>query len=164
MTTSKFVAAGRVPALFAVLFAALFWSCKSQPAPSVQSYADISGVLWYLTEVEAGGGKTALDRQSLEADGLGDAYTLEFADDGISGKAAPNRYRSAFKARDGRNFSLLPTVSTLMASSIGIDGITEGEYFRCLERTASWELTGAGLELRSAPGTGEDITLRFSRY
>jgi hypothetical protein len=99
----------------------------------------------------------------MAANGLGDIYILQLTEEGINGKAAPNRYFTTFEIRHNRDYRLRPIVGTLMAANINIGGLMENEYYWYLQRTTHWEIVNDGLELYAKPNPAEDIVMRYTK-
>jgi hypothetical protein len=126
-------------------------------------YGDIMNVVWQLSEIRISYGKTELNRWAMEANGLADIYILQLTEEGISGKAAPNRYFTTFEIMHNRDYRLRPIVGTLIAANINIGGLMENEYYWYLQRTTHWEIINNGLELYAKPSPGEEIVMRYTR-
>jgi drug/metabolite transporter (DMT)-like permease len=127
------------------------------------SYEDITNVIWQLSQIRISYGKTELDRLAMAANGLADIYILQLTEEGINGKAAPNRYFTTFELRHNHDFRLRPIVGTLMAANINIGGLMENEYYWYLQRTTHWEIVDNGLELYANPSPTEEIVMRYIR-
>jgi heat shock protein HslJ len=109
--------------------------------PPGQPAAGFEGALgkdWKLTAILKEPGNTALDRADLEADGLGDAFTLRFDEERISGKGFPNRYFGPYSRGKGPALSIGKIAATLMAAFKELEALSETEYFGYLERAQSW--------------------------
>jgi heat shock protein HslJ len=127
------------------------------------AYSDIQGRIWLLSEVRINSGKMELDRAKMAKEDKGDMYVLQLTDEGINGKAAPNRYFAPFEMREGHEYRLGPIAGTLMASivPINIGGLMENEYYWYLQRTTHWEAAEQTLELTARPSPDEEIILRY---
>jgi hypothetical protein len=136
-------------------------ACIGDPATQgeVLVFSDIIGKNWYLTEIRTEPGGVSLDRAAMEADGLGEAFTLTFEEDRISGIALPNRYFGPY-TRKGQGIKFDRIVSTLMAGFKELD-ITEREYFDYLDRVQRWAWNRDRLELHSTTPTGQRAVLIF---
>jgi hypothetical protein len=133
-------------------------------SPSRRQAPDFSGLLdrdWYLSEIRGDNERVILDRSALEAGGLGDAFTLRFDENRISGKALPNRYFGPYTRGQGQAITFEAAAATLMASFIELEALTEQEYFRYLEGIQSWNLVQGRLELRAVTG-GTELVLVFT--
>jgi hypothetical protein len=130
----------------------------AQAAPV--SFNEIKDIVWELYEIRISYGRTELNRQAMADNGLGDVFILQFTEEGINGKAAPNRYFSTYELMYDHDFRLRPIISTLMAADINIGGLMENEYYWYLQRTVRWEIINNGLELYTG-SPNENITLRF---
>jgi hypothetical protein len=131
---------------------------EDQAAPV--SFSEITNIVWELYEIRVSYGKTELNRKAMADNGLGDIFILQFMEEGINGKAAPNRYFGTYEFMHDHDFRLRPIISTLMAADINIGGLMENEYYWHLQRTVRWEIINNGLELYTG-SPNEDITLRF---
>jgi hypothetical protein len=138
-------------------------AAQTYTQPQYARYEDLLEITWQLCEIRVGYGRTEFDRQAMAENGIGDIYTLEFTQEGISGKAAPNRYFSAYELRHNHDFRLRPIVGTLMAANINIGGIMESEYYWYLQHTSHWEIVNNGLELYAYPSQNEEIVMRYLR-
>jgi heat shock protein HslJ len=134
-------------------------------APAKQgalSFDEVRGKEWKLAAVRTGSAVVRLDRQRLEADGLGDVYTLRFDPDRISGKGAPNRYFGAYELGDGGRLILSGVASTLMMGINQPEELKEHEYFDYLNRITHWNISPEGLELFTKTPEGQEAVLVFS--
>lgn len=161
----------------ATLVAFIFIGCTTIPEKSIESpivendvadrqdvsFDEITNIIWELSEIRISYGKMELDRAAMAANGIGDVFIFQFTEEGINGKAAPNRYFSTYELRNGHDFLLRPIVSTFMAANINIGGLIETEYYRYLQRANHWEIVKGGLELLSTGQNDEEVTLRFLR-
>ncbi|MDR0689519.1 MAG: META domain-containing protein [Spirochaetaceae bacterium] len=136
-------------------------ACTGGPSAQGETrvFPDIIGKNWYLTEIRTEPGGIILDRAAMEADGLGDAFTLKFEEDQIGGVALPNRYFGPY-TRKGHGIQFNRIASTLMASFKELD-ITEREYFDYLDRVQRWAWNRDHLELHSTAPTGQQAVLIF---
>ncbi|MDR3356012.1 MAG: META domain-containing protein [Spirochaetaceae bacterium] len=131
--------------------------------PQYVFYEDLLDITWQLSEIRIGFGRTEFDRRAMAENNMGDVYTLKLTQEGISGKAAPNRYFSTYELQQNHDFRLRPIVGTLMAANINIGGIMESEYYWYLQHTTHWEIVNNGLELYAYPSQNEEIVLRYLR-
>ncbi|GHU63338.1 hypothetical protein FACS189445_6600 [Spirochaetia bacterium] len=129
---------------------------------SSQSFDEVQGKVWVLDELVREGSTTIINRQKLEADGMGDAFTLQVDAERISGKGAPNRYFSPYTLGPDQEISISPIAGTLMMSIVEPEGIQEREYYNYLEQVNQWLLTGDKLELYSETPEGDPIILVFT--
>ncbi|MDR2660267.1 MAG: META domain-containing protein [Spirochaetaceae bacterium] len=156
----------------------IFWGCVALPStaapvkrivteaqPEVQesNFGEILNILWELREIRINYGITELDRAAMAENGMGDVFIIQFTEEGINGKAAPNRYFSSFELLHEHDFRLRPIVSTLMAADINIGGLMENEYYWYLQRVSRWNIVNGGLELYAYPEPDNEITLRYTR-
>lgn len=128
------------------------------------SFDTIQEKEWGLLEVKTASGKhNGFSRQKLVADGMEDFYTLRFDPEGlVSGKAAPNRYRSPYKQEENQRISFSTIAGTLMISFKEPEGLNEHEYYTYLERVTRWNLVQGKLELYTTDGDGLETILIFS--
>jgi heat shock protein HslJ len=126
-------------------------------------YEELLGIVWLLSEIEVSFGKTALDRAAMTANGMGDIYTMQLTEEGVSGKAAPNRYFTTFELRYNHDFRLRPIVGTMLPANINIGGLMENEYYWYLQRASHWEIVNNTLELYAYPSQNESVVLRYLR-
>jgi hypothetical protein len=152
----------------------LFWICAGLSivlmmiacaggAPSRDNGPGFSGVLgkdWQLIEIRKESGNISLDRAGMEAGGLGDAFTLRFDEDRISGKALPNRYFGPY-TQTGQALRLEKIAATLMANFQTINSLTETEYFDYLWQVESWAWNKDNLELHTINPEGQQAVLIF---
>jgi hypothetical protein len=127
-------------------------------------YEELLDIVWHLSEIRLNYGRMELDRAAMTANNMGDIYTLQFTGEGISGKAAPNRYFTSFELRHNHDFRLRPIVGTMMAANINIGGLMENEYYWYLQRATHWEIVNNALELYAYPSQNEEVVLRYLRY
>jgi heat shock protein HslJ len=137
-----------------------------QPAPVVSStavYEELLNIVWLLIEIRLNHGKTELDRAAMAANGMGDIYTLQLTEEGVSGKAAPNRYFTTFELRYNHDFRLRPIVGTMLPANINVGGLMENEYYWYLQRANHWEIVNNALELYAYPSQNEQVVMRYLR-
>ncbi|MDR0383509.1 MAG: META domain-containing protein [Spirochaetaceae bacterium] len=126
-------------------------------------YEELLDIVWTLREVKVNYGKMELDRAAMAVNGMGDVYTLQLTEEGVSGKAAPNRYFTTFELRHNHDFRLRPIIGTLLPANINIGGLMENEYYWYLQRASHWEIVNNELELYAYPSQNEEIVLRYRR-
>ena len=129
---------------------------------AVPSFAEVLGKAWALDEVATESGSIIINRGKLEADGMGDAFTLMADAERISGRGAPNRYVSPYRLGEDQEIAISPIAGTLMMGLPDPEGLQEREYFDYLERTNQWLLTGDRLELYSETGEGDPVVMIFT--
>ncbi|MDR1948406.1 MAG: META domain-containing protein [Spirochaetaceae bacterium] len=132
--------------------------------PTGRETAGFEGVFgkdWKLAAIRGETGKVELDRAALEADGLGDAFTLRFEEERINGKGLPNRYVSPYKRGKGQAITFGEIAATLMASFKELEVLKEGEYFDYLKRAQSWGWGQDSLELHTTTPEGLTVVLVF---
>jgi heat shock protein HslJ len=126
-----------------------------------QPFAEVQGKAWALEEIMTESGNIILNRRKLEADGMGDVFTLQADTERISGKGSPNLYFSPYNLEADQGISISPIAGTLMMSLVENEGLQEREYYNYLERANQWFLTGDRLELWSETAEGEPAILVF---
>jgi hypothetical protein len=131
---------------------------KNQSAGA--GFSEIVNTIWELCEIRIGYGRIELNRQAMAHNGLGDTFILQFTEEGINGKAAPNRYFSTYELMYDHDFRLRPIVGTLMAADINIGGLMENEYYWYLQRAGRWGIINNRLELYGV-NPNEEFTLVF---
>jgi heat shock protein HslJ len=131
------------------------------PSHSEATFQDIKDRIWKLTELSVGFGRVVFDRIGMENNGHGDVYIIQFADEGVNGKAAPNRYFAPYEVQEGHSVALRTIVGTMMAASINIGGIMETEFYYYLQRISRWDLQNGRLDLFVAVSPDENAVLSF---
>jgi heat shock protein HslJ len=126
------------------------------------TFAGVQGKVWALDEVVTESGAIIINRGKLEADGMGDAFTLEADAERISGRGAPNRYVSPYRLGEDQEIAISPIAGTLMMGLADPEGLQEREYFNYLEQANQWLLTGDRLELYSETGEGDPVSMIFT--
>jgi heat shock protein HslJ len=136
--------------ILAVFFAA---ACSGQK-PAVQagqieesSPGDLMGVEWLLLEIRENGKSIILDRNKLEADQMGAAFSLRFENERVSGTAWPNRYSAECSWGEGGAVSFGPAAATQMAAFREPEALKENEFFRYFGEIRRWQLGNGLLEL-----------------
>jgi hypothetical protein len=126
-------------------------------------YEELLNTVWMLAEIQVNYGKMVLDRAAMAINGMGDVYTIQLTEEGINGKAAPNRFHTTFELRYNHDFRLRPIAGTMMASNINIGGLMENEYYWYLQRVTHWEIVNNVLELYAHPSPSDEFVMRFLR-
>ncbi|GMO23939.1 MAG: hypothetical protein Ta2B_03260 [Termitinemataceae bacterium] len=115
------------------------------------SFDGIKTQNWLLCQITVGAGDIILKRQEMAEHNLGDVYTLQITNEGLSGKAAPNKYFAAFASNgaggDSHSFTLQQIKGTPMAANINVGGLMEPSYYWYLQRATKWQLNGQYLLL-----------------
>jgi heat shock protein HslJ len=149
-----------LPVLAAVATAASLSSCITvtigNPAP-VNDIKTVIGQTFYLQSFTVNGQKSPFSRKELESIGMGEAFTLTFNADRVSGEAAPNRYFGPYNAAGDGTLKLGPLASTLMAALKQPPDLTESAYMSYLNAASKWRLIGNVLEITSG-----DAVLTFT--
>jgi len=154
-----------------ILVAALFISCAgvagaaAAPEPAARGvemdFNDARGTVWVLSEIRRGNEVTRIDRGWLEANHIGDWFTISFAEGSVSGTAAPNGFFGPYTLGGGRALGFGNLAHTLMASFIVVEELKEFEYFAYLNNVTRWNLSSGRLELYSSTGGGAEAILVF---
>ena len=113
-------------------------------------FSEAEGKEWVLSEIMRFREIVKIDRNALEAIGMGGAFTVSFQDGRVSGMGAPNRYFGPFSAGPDMTLNIGNLASTLMAAISEPEALKEHEYFAYLSRTVRWDLHEGRLELYSA--------------
>jgi heat shock protein HslJ len=123
----------------------------------------VLGKTWRLVAVQTLAGDKGFSREVLEADGMGDFFSLSFDKERISGVGAPNRYFAPYTVeKDGLFIEKMG--STLMASFREPKGLSEQEYFAYMQQVNRWTLSGEELTLYSIDTEGSVVFLLFKRF
>lgn len=125
------------------------------------NFNTVIGKDWRLVEVQTPSGPTDFSREALEAQDMGDYYTLRFDEERLSGTGAPNRYLAPYQLGEGTSISINAIAGTLMANFKEPPGLNEGDYYHSLERVTRWELTDGTLNLYTVNSTGESLILIY---
>jgi hypothetical protein len=159
-----------VPGLFRLFFCFtalcggfMLTACTSSPSASDKSsgFSAALGKDWRLVGIRSENGDISLDRSLMEAEGVGDAFTLRFEEERINGMALPNRYFGPY-VQEGQSISFKGIASTLMAGSNELDVLKEHEYFGYLDRVQSWAWRRGRLELQSTTPQGQPAILIYN--
>jgi heat shock protein HslJ len=121
---------------------------------------DIIGLLWRLSEIKKGMDVVYVDRTQLEVDGMGDVYTLRFADGNVTGKGTSNNFRAPYNI-DGASLSIEAAAQTLMATIKESAVLRENEFFDYLTSVSSWSLVHGILTLVTVDVDGNETVLSF---
>jgi len=122
----------------------------------------IIGKEWKLVEIRLSGKTVILDRAKLNAEGKGDIFTMTIDSSKLSGKAAPNRYSTAYQAGPNNSLTLLPVITTLMAPIFEQEYLKEQEYYQYLGGVKSWKLNQKTLELYTTDADKKEAVLVYS--
>jgi hypothetical protein len=121
---------------------------------------DVAGTPWRLFEIKKGADAVYVDRSQLEADGMGDVYTLHFAEGNVSGKGAPNNFRAHYKTKDA-SLSIGLIAQTQMAPLKEPTVLKESEFFDYLVKVNAWSRDGDTLTLVTTDRDGSETVLAF---
>jgi heat shock protein HslJ len=150
----------RVAAGFITVFMMAACAGSSPVQDESPGFSGVLGKNWQLIEIRTEAGGISLDRAAMEADGIGEAFTLMFEAERVGGMALPNRYFGPY-TRKGPDIKFDRIASTLMASFKELDVLKEREYFDYLDRVQSWARDRGSLELHSATPDGQRAVLVF---
>jgi len=131
-----------------------------KPADST-NVTSIFGKAWNLTEIRLPNRTIHLNRNELKGN-QADIFTMVIDKDRISGKGAPNRYFTSYKAGPDNTLTLQPIAGTMMASlAFDPERIHEAEYFQYLAKVTSWKLNQNKLELTSTDAADKSLVMVF---
>jgi heat shock protein HslJ len=116
---------------------------------------------WVLSQIQTPAGPGKFSREALEAQDMGDYYTLRFDMERLSGKGAPNRYAASYQLGESAAISIQAVAGTLMASIREPPGLGEREYYGYLERVSRWGLQNDALNLYTSDSVGESLVLIY---
>jgi heat shock protein HslJ len=127
---------------------------------SIPNFEDVRNKQWKLVMVQTKPENIILDRNQLEAEGFGDAFTINFADQ-VSGKGAPNRYFGPYEAGKDLSLSIKNVASTLMAPIREPETLKEREFFKYLENAHRWNINQGNLEISTSGEDGVEAVMVF---
>jgi heat shock protein HslJ len=139
------------------MVAVLMAGCRTAP-----QFSDITGKEWKLTEVRIDNKNIGFSRDALLNEGFGEAFTLNFDAQFISGVGAPNRYSAPYTLEEKQGISVKLARATLMAPIREPEKLREHDFFSYIQNASSWNLKGNNLELRSKTESGSEVVLVFS--
>jgi heat shock protein HslJ len=125
------------------------------------NFNTVIGKDWRLVEVQTPAGPTEFSRDVLEAEDMGDYYTLRFDEERLSGIGAPNRYFAPYQLGEGKTISIQGIAGTLMASFKEPPGLGESDYYHNLGQVSRWELIDDTLNLYTVNSAGESLILVY---
>ena len=126
--------------------------------PNVSS---IEGNEWKLIEVYVAGRNTLFNRNTLPEE-LKNFFTVNFDGQTVSGVGAPNNYSAPYTLGDNQAISIMLMRSTMMATFLEPENLTEHDFFTYMQNSYSWKLANNNLELLSKTANGGDVRLVFS--
>jgi heat shock protein HslJ len=135
---------------------AVLVSCKS--APPFQAIQDKE---WRLVEIRIQPENIRFDRQKLVDEGFGDIFIIQFNQDRLNGKGAPNRYMGPYEAGENQSLKIDNVAGTLMAPIREPERLKEGEYFSYLANVYKWNLDGEMLELYTKNDDGREAVMVY---
>ena len=116
---------------------------------------------WVLSQIQPPTGHREFSREALEAQDMGDCYTLRFDKERLPGKGAPTRYTAPYELGERAAISIQAVAGTLMAGLREPPGLGEREYYGYLERVSRWGLKDDALRLYTADSAGESLVLVY---
>ncbi|GHS86628.1 hypothetical protein FACS189487_01240 [Campylobacterota bacterium] len=132
--------------VLALLALTLFAGCASK----AQNAADLSALTdrqWKLSWIKTATSATAIDRAQLAKDNGATYFTIQFGENRISGKGAPNTYTAECKYGENRRLFISPIASTKMIALKEPKELNEHEFFRYLGYASEWRVSSNTLEL-----------------
>ena len=136
-------------------------SDPSSSGTNAASPSTLEGHEWKLIDVYINSVNTMFNRSSLPAE-LGNSFTLNFNTELVSGVGAPNRYSAPYTLGDNQTISIMVMRSTLMATFLEPENLTEHDFFTYMQNSYSWKLVNNNLELLSKTRDGGEVRLVFS--
>ncbi|ACC98555.1 Heat shock protein [Elusimicrobium minutum Pei191] len=125
---------------------------------------DVKGTIWQLSQVKTAG-KVTFDHANLKQDEyFRDIYTLQFSEDRVSGKAAPNRYFGPFTLGEKNEISFKHFGSTMMMGIKTPEGLAEHEYFQLMSKVYQWSYSKGQLFLYAKNNNDEKVLLIFNPF
>ena len=122
----------------------------------------ISGKSWKLTELRFTDRTVTLNRSELTRD-QADFFTLTIDNERVSGRAAPNRYFTSYKAGADNSLTIQPIASTMMALIVtDPQRIQEPQYLQYLGKVKSWKINQNKLELTTTDAANRTLIMVFS--
>ena len=122
----------------------------------------ITGKEWRLVELRFSERTVILNRNELSSD-MRDILTMNIDNNRVSGRGAPNRYFTSYRAEANNALTFQPIASTLMATIFfEPQRIREEEYFQYLSRVTRWNLNRNRLELFSTEANGRELVMVFA--
>ncbi|MDR0377430.1 MAG: META domain-containing protein [Spirochaetaceae bacterium] len=137
------------------------------PEPEVRSaserpgFDEVLGQEWFLTQIQTLASPREFSREALEAQDMGDYYTLRFDTERLTGNGAPNRYTAPYERGEEASISIHPIAGTLMANFREPPGLQEREYYTYLEHVFRWGLEDGALHLYALDSAGESLVLVY---
>ena len=122
----------------------------------------ITGKEWKLVELRFSERTVILNRNELSSE-MRDILTMNIDTNRVSGRGAPNRYFTSYRAEANNALTFQPIASTLMATIFfEPQRIREEEYFQYLSRVTRWNLNRNRLELFSTEANGRELVMVFA--
>jgi heat shock protein HslJ len=127
-------------------------------------FSAIQNIIWQLSEIRLVYGSIHVDRAALKKAVYGDFFMIQFMKEGITGTAAPNNYFAPYSLLDGNSIGLRTIVSTqkaLMNDVFIINGLSEADYYRFVQKIYRWRKERGALYLHSKTEAGDEIVLAY---
>ena len=113
-----------------------------------QDFSNIIDKEWKLAEVYVNDVNIQFNRAS-QPEALRDIYIIKFDKEMLSGTGAPNRYSAPYTLGENQSISIMPMRSTLMASFLEPNNLSEYEYYSFVQNSFEWRIVNNTLELIS---------------
>jgi heat shock protein HslJ len=136
-------------------------SSEEEPSKKQSDFGEVIGREWLLSQIQTITGPGKFSRALLEAQGMGDYYTLRFNEERLAGKGAPNRYTAPYQLGEWASISIQAVAGTMMAALREPPGLQEREYYDYLERVSRWSLEKDTLNLYTQDSSGESLVLIY---
>jgi len=136
-------------------------SDPSSTGTNVASPSTIEGIEWKLIEVYVADRNTLFNRNTLPEE-IKNFFTVNFDAQTVSGVGAPNRYSAPYTLGDNQAINIMLIRSTLMATFLEPENLTEHDFFTYMQNAYSWKLANNNLELLSKTQNGSEVRLVFS--
>jgi heat shock protein HslJ len=145
--------------MFCAAINTLCVACAS--APTSVAFTEVQGKEWKLIEVRAGPENIIFDRNQLISEGFADIFILQFENDRLQGKGAPNRYSAPYEQGKGQDLAIKSIAGTLMAPIREPEKLKEHNYFIYLQNTYRWNINNNNLELFTKSEDGQEVVMVF---
>ena len=113
-----------------------------------QNFTNVIDNEMKLIEVYINDVKTPFSRDN-QVEAFKDIYTIKFDKEMVSGTGAPNLYSAPYSLGDNQTISIMMMRSTLMASFLEPNDLSEYEFFGYVQNSIEWRIVNNTLELNS---------------
>jgi heat shock protein HslJ len=120
-------------------------------------FSRVQRIDWNLAEVRSGSATVIIDRTNAQRE----TYSIRFQEDRIRGRGADNIYSAPYAVGANNSLSIRRIASTYMNPMFEMEGFSEYEYFRHLERVYRWEFDNWKLKLYTYDENGGEAILEF---